>query len=280
MSDTTGMNIRPGMVVKDYELPNITGQQAVPDAERYEFAQFTYDEVVEGMREYVFTPFSAEDDTEKAALTLAEAKEEALKIIAQARTEAEGIKAEAQAMLAEAESIKAGAKAEGKEQGRQEGLAQGSEQGLREFEANSAPALSVFERVDVLYQDLWKANEAALVKLAVQIAEKVLYHEIETSPELINNAFKAALDQLQDQHKALFRVNPEDLDYLESLKSEVKDRVKGLLHISFEPDSSLERGDLVMETESGRLDVTLKRRLEAVSQSIEKALGIQFDLDW
>jgi flagellar biosynthesis/type III secretory pathway protein FliH len=50
--------------------------------------------------------------------------------------------------------------------------------------------------------------------------------------------------------------------------------------LEFKADDSLSRGDLVMETEAGLLDATVKRRLQAVTNAVDEALNYNFDLDW
>ncbi|MDY6851089.1 MAG: FliH/SctL family protein [Thermodesulfobacteriota bacterium] len=216
---------------------------------------------------YVFKPMEGMGGD--PALTAVRAKKEADEIISQAKK-----------FNKESARIRAEAAAKGREDGFAQGLAKGREEGRAAFDAELAPTLEALKDIENLYQNLWSASEAALVKLAIHVAERVIYHELATSPELIKKAFKAALDHLQEQHQAVFRVNPEDLDYLESVRSELRDQVKGLVKISFEADPSLDRGDLVMDTEAGRLDATLKQRLASVTAPVDEILNDNFDLDW
>jgi len=245
------------------------GSPQAANSEKFEMPHFEGDEkfVPTEVTKYVFKPM--EGMSADPALTVARAKDEADEIISLAQTEAQKLNKESARIRAEAAT-----------KGREDGLAQGREEGRAAFESELAPTLEALKGIENLYQDLWSANEAALVKLAIHVAERVIYHELATSPELIKEAFKAALDHLQEQHQAVFRVNPEDLDYLESVRSELRDRVKGLVKISFEADPNLDRGDLVMETEAGRLDATLKQRLASVTAPVDEILNDNFDLDW
>ncbi|MFH1138380.1 MAG: FliH/SctL family protein [Pseudomonadota bacterium] len=229
---------------------------------------------------FIFTSFDAGGETQAAAMTLAEAQKEAKAIKARAQAEAAEILAQAAAEKEAAQKIKAGAAEEGRNQGRQTGLAEGTKEGRTAFDAKAAPAAAALAKIQGLYDDLWKLNEATLVKLAVQIAERVIFQEIKTSPELITAAVKAAMEQLNQQHQAVFRINPEDLTLVETAGDKLREQISGLVKISFQSDQSLKRGELVMETESGRLDATLKRRLEAVVGPIDQALQHNFDLDW
>ncbi|MEW6264160.1 MAG: FliH/SctL family protein [Thermodesulfobacteriota bacterium] len=246
---------------RDFDLPHFNGEQVQPR-----------------VGDYVFVPFDVGD--RKVVQTIEEAEREAGEIRARARAEAETIKQEAEKIKAEAEALRARAAEEGRTQGFQKGLAQGREEGRKKFETDAAPTLAALERLEDLYQDLWKINEAPLVKLAASIAERIVFQEVSTSPATIASAFKAALDQLHQQHQVVFRLNPADLANLELVSDEMKGRLKGLVKITFEPDPNLSRGDLIMETEAGRLDATVRRRIEAVLPAVEEVLVQSFDLNW
>lgn len=228
---------------------------------------------------YEFTPFDGEEKVDPQAI-LDEANRKAERITADAAAEADRLKAEAAAIKAEAEALKAGAHAEGYKKGYAEGEAAGREEGRKSFDEQAAPPLVAFGKIENLYGDLWRVNEAALIKLTIHVAEKVIFRELSTSPDLILEAFKSALDQLDRQHQAVFRLHPDDKTLLESVRGEALQNVTGLMKISFEEDAGLSRGDLVMETDSGRLDGTLKRRMEAVFKAVDDVLEEKLDLDW
>lgn len=231
------------------------------------------------------------DDSKKTALTIEEAekaareirekaREEAESLTARAREEAEQIRQEAIAIRKEADGIRAKARDEGYADGHAKGVAQGREDGLGQFERDVAPVMASFENIDRLYENLWAGNEAPMIKLATIIAGRVVLQEITMNPETVGAAFKAVIDMLQEQHEVVFRVNPEDLSYLEEVRGELKDRLSGLTKVNFQPDESLARGDMIMETESGRVDARVKRRLESVIGAVDETLETAFDLDW
>lgn len=281
------VDLRAG--VRAFDLPDLLSHQPPPPPKV--------------AREYIFTKLDTSDQEivktlaeaeTKAAEMLAKAQATADHLLAEARataedltTQAEDLKAQAASLKedaarikVEAELIRASARDEGLALGRQEGFPQGQEQGRQAFLADSAPVLTALQRVEELYPDLWRTNEVTLVKLAYKIAERIALQEVTISGEYIQAAFKAGIDFLHEQHRALFRVNPDDLAYLEGAREAMKDQLPGLLKISFEPDGSLSRGDLVMETESGRLDATVRRRIDTVSTAVDEALAQRFNLDW
>ena len=276
LSDFIRSGDQAGFDIRDFTLTEFKSD--ADEVKTYTFIELIETPAKTATEDYSFLAFDEKE--KKAVLTLAEAKEKAAKVLEAARRHGERICNDAEELRREAEQIRNSAHQEGFEAGHREGLAQGTEEGRRQFQAQAEPALAAFSQVQGLYEELWNINEPAMVQLVLSIAEKVIFREVQTSPEVIKNVFKAALDNLQEQHQAVFRVNPQDLGMLEELQKEIRDHVKGLLKITLESDDNLSRGDLIMETESGRLDATMKTRLQAVVNSVEDVLVEEFDLDW
>jgi hypothetical protein len=82
----------------------------------------------------------------------------------------------------------------------------------------------------------------------------------------------ACLDYLNKVHEVTFKVRSEDISVLEDLRNSLKDRFDGLINIKFLADEALGPGDLIMETDGGRLDATLKNRREKVMSVLREAI--------
>jgi flagellar assembly protein FliH len=257
--------VNPDMTPKIFRMPRFSKGQADPELKAYEFTSLDP---------------KASEESVKIAKTLAEAEAVVRDMIARAEAEAQNMKDEAARLKAEAEALRAKAFEEGRQAGHQQGMAQGQAQGLAAFQKDVAPLLASFKKVDQLYNDIWTAHEPLLVRLAVQTAQRIVLKELETPQEVVAAAFRASIEHLQGRHRAVFRVHPQDQAHLESLQGEARERLSGLTQLSFESDPHLARGDLTLETEAGRLDATLKHRLEAVTKAVDEALTERFDLDW
>lgn len=218
-----------------------------------------------GVCEYVLEPFQG------AAGSVGLTYQEARQLLGKARQEAARLK----------EAAAKEGWAQGAAKGREEGLRRGREEAgaqvRAEFEASLGHTAEVLQAIDALYQDTFKNMEAELVKLALTVAERVLFHEASVSSKVVSAALEAALSRLDQAHRVVLRVHPDDLASLQSVQAELKDRLSGLTKIAFEPDASLRRGDLIVESEAGRIDGTLKRRLAAVTADIDQALKKSFD---
>jgi flagellar biosynthesis/type III secretory pathway protein FliH/vacuolar-type H+-ATPase subunit H len=162
---------------------------------------------------------------------------------------------------------------EGRARGETEGLSQGAAAGHKEVTVKAAGLIKVLEKINNLWPELWKANGAFMVQLAVEAVEAIVNKEIQDGRGLAAGAFKACLDYLQKAHEVVFKVCPADLQELEEARALLREQVDGLLNISFQPDSALGPGDLIMEADVGRLDATVKNRREKVMAVLRESLA-------
>ncbi|MDR1036882.1 MAG: hypothetical protein LBT40_09985, partial [Deltaproteobacteria bacterium] len=162
------------------------------------------------------------------------------------------------------------------EEGHAEGVARGEAEGAArayaETDARLKPLPAILERLQSIYLDLWRENAPQMVELAVDAAEAVLNVRLEDGSGLAAGAFEAAVGYLQHSSSATFKVRPEDLVELEDALRRLRTRMPGLISISFQPDPSLGPGDLVMESDGGRLDATVANRRENIFSALREAL--------
>lgn len=241
-----------GLKFKELSFNELTGLSS--KTEKKTVTGYTFSPLPEIGRTWPVTLAETEEAIQKGQEELAKIREEAEKT--------------REAALKEAGEIKEAARAEGHKRGQED------------FEASVAKTVDVLHAIENLYKDLLKANEAMLVKLALTIAQRVIIHEVKSSPEVIAATFKTALEHLDKVHEAVMKIHPDDLAHLESVREELRDQFDGLIKITFEPDSNLNRGELVAETDAGRIDGTLKQRFDDVTAAVDEELRKNFDLKW
>ncbi|MDR1920770.1 MAG: hypothetical protein LBS31_03385 [Candidatus Adiutrix sp.] len=174
---------------------------------------------------------------------------------------------------AAAQEAKTGGHQEGLRQGLEEGRAQGRAEALKAFQERVDGLLVVFEKIDRLYDDLWAANGPMMVKLAIEAAEQILNKELATAEDLTVRAFMACIDYLAQANRVTFLARPQDIAQLEEARSEQRERLGALVRVTFQPDESLGPGDLIMESDVGRLDATVKHRTDQVMRALREAFA-------
>jgi flagellar biosynthesis/type III secretory pathway protein FliH len=208
--------------------------------------------------------------------------------LAPREAEIEQIKAEIESQRQEilaqakkdAEEAKAQAVAQGLAEGREQGRELGRQEAKTEVLAKAEGFFRVTARIDGIFQELWQRNAPSMVALAVDAAEAIVNKEIENGRGLAAGAFAACVEFLHKCNSATFRVCPSDLPEIEAARDALRGKIDGLTNVSFKPDPRLGPGDIVMESDAGLLDATLKNRRERVMAVLRQALedGLVADL--
>lgn len=168
-------------------------------------------------------------------------------------------------MLAAAEeegrAIRAGAEAE-----RGRALAEAEERGLREGMARAGALLAAAaeERDRAL-----AAAEPDVGALAIEIARKVLGRELsEAGSRAVFDLAALAVAEARGRRFVTLRVSPADVEAIRSSGA----RLAALLDngaLSIREDASLARGDVVVETEAGRIDARVETQLALLATALE-----------
>lgn len=212
-------------------------------------------------------------DTEKATLE---------KDLADRRAALEAEHAETQAAIeATRRKVWEAALKEASERGLSQGLTQGLTEGRNRGYAESKEAfqekvagfLPWAEKIEALYRDLWQANGPMMVQLALSAAEQILNKELGEAKDLTVRAFEACIDYLSHAHKVTFWARPQDIAALEEAKAEYRQRLGALVTVTFKPEETLGPGDLIMESDVGRLDATVKHRTAQVMEVLKRTFA-------
>lgn len=197
---------------------------------------------------------------------LAEAEREAEEILAEAREQADTIITEAEA---EAEKIKA----EAVEKGEEEGFAEGYEQGEKkaredirqEFKDSLAAVKEAVEKTEEQLAAEMDRIPGDVVDLSLQIAERIVQASLEVEPELIIPIVEDCLEEVGLNHNKLtVKVAPGVDVYL----SELSYPQAANTDIEIVPDSNLDRGDCLVETEFGGRDASIENKLNLLRKQL------------
>jgi flagellar assembly protein FliH len=104
--------------------------------------------------------------------------------------------------------------------------------------------------------------EAEVVKLALAIAARVLHRETQIDPLLLEGAVRVALEKMAERASVVLRASPPDIDAWERVfhGMDVEDRPK------VRGDAALARGECVLETRMGTVELGVKAQLEEIER--------------
>jgi flagellar assembly protein FliH len=154
-----------------------------------------------------------------------------------------------------------------REQGRREALeaarASTEQRVLAEREAVTRALLQFEQEKQRYFSDV----EQEVVKLSLAIAERVLHRESTMDPAFLAGAARVALEQVADSSDVVLRVSAEEANrWSESMKSAAKGMV-------IEPDEAMPRGDCILKTRSGTVQLGLRAQLQEIERGFFELLG-------
>lgn len=151
-------------------------------------------------------------------------------------------------------------------QATEEALARGATEAQQQLEGPVREAIERLARelaqLASLGERLRRDAEEDLVRLAIEIARRILRREIATDPAAVLGLAKAALERLAAREILRVRVTPSDVALLQRHLAEqgMPDRIE------VTGDANLERGAVIVETSRGDLDASVETQLQEIER--------------
>lgn len=187
-------------------------------------------------------------------------EEKAREIIAQAEEDAGVLVSEA---MAEVESIRSSAYREGYEAGLHQLDCDRQEMAERVLQIE-ADAVDEIER-------FWTKIDPELLKLSVEIAEKVVRRHIEETDGFVLTTVKEGIRQLRDRQDLKIRVNPKDYKLMREEKDDVISSCDGIRNLEIIDDRRVDEGGCIIESGNGDLDARIETQLSEVEKALMEA---------
>ena len=176
--------------------------------------------------------------------------------IEQAGSEAELIIAEARSKAAEIER-------------------QASEDAVRVMQAQIAAEVSrivdplrdqlgnTLEEIAGLRETIFNRAERELVRLAIEIAKKVVHREVTIDNEIVMTLARIGLSRLQNRIAATIHLHPDDFAYI----SAHKERLEAGHALELVEDRSIGRGGCLVHTEVGDVDTRIEQQFAEIERA-------------
>jgi flagellar assembly protein FliH len=106
-----------------------------------------------------------------------------------------------------------------------------------------------------------ESAEPEIVKLAMGIAERVLHKQVGLDRDVVVEMAKAAIGRLLEREIVTVRVNPADLERMREHRDDVL-ALGDVKHMRIIEDQRVDRGGVIVETESGSVDANISTQVE------------------
>ncbi len=186
-----------------------------------------------------------------------EADAEAMAILDRARAEAARLVADAKANAANVER-----------EARERGLAEAHEVIAGEVDAAVAPLrdqlAATLEDVSSLQETFAIKVERDTLRLALEIARKIVMRETTTDPDVALTLVRVALDRLRTRSIARIHLHPDDCAYV----SARADRLNAGGGIEIVEDPTIHRGGCLVKTDMGEVDARIERQFAEIERGL------------
>jgi flagellar assembly protein FliH len=151
------------------------------------------------------------------------------------------------------------------EEGRREAIA-AAEQDTSQRLLKERESLTRFvQQFEQEKQRYFSEVEGEVVKLSLAIAERVLHREAKMDPMLLAGAARVALEQVADSSEAVLHVSASE--------AESWSQTFGSENMVIEADDKLPRGEAVLKTRSGTVQLGLRAQLQEIERGFFELLG-------
>lgn len=153
---------------------------------------------------------------------------------------------------------------EAQEKGYQDGLAQGIQNVQKRFYSEIGKIQEIKNEILQEKEALYQQFEKDLVNLAIDVAKKIIYNNLDTDDDVLIRIVESTLEKVQGTAKAQLCVSKQDFSKLTELRSNFLSKLKNLEDIEIIQHDYLEPGSCIIHTESGIIDGSLDTRIEKI----------------
>ena len=151
--------------------------------------------------------------------------------------------------------------------GHDEGIAAGRAAGYAELEEDVAAMHELIDNVRRQRNVVIETAEPELVRLAMAVAERIVYDHIAVDPDIVLESVRHALTRLVGREIVTVRVNPADAEVLRRHR-EGTAATNDVEHLRIVEDQRVDRGGVVVETDAGTIDAKISTQLREARRAL------------
>ena len=146
------------------------------------------------------------------------------------------------------------------------GLIEGTEKAFEEKKADLQAKLNDLDEslksLEVLKKKFYNENENFIIHLVYHVAKKIALREVSLSQEPVVKMLTDLVEEVQGADTINVRLNPENMKFIEELRSKKIKEVENLERVKLISDPALTKGGCVIETNYGSIVNTVEQRVE------------------
>jgi len=196
------------------------------------------------------------------------------KLLAGLKVMAEKLKKENETLRSLVRSESESAAKKGYEKGVREGFDKGFQKGKQEGKGEIAmvkgETVKVLEKFEKERKVFFHEAERKVLELAMLSAEAVIGKTIDNSDEAVINVVKKGISEIASSDTVTLKVNPANLETVESGKDFWHSVSSSLKDVKIVPDTRVDKGGCIVESSGGTVDARIETQIKSLRASFIK----------
>jgi len=173
----------------------------------------------------------------------------------------------------EISAMLASLEAESRERGFAEGEQAGRALVLKKLAPLEQSLLEITREMQDLKVRMLKECEADIVAMVLAIARHILGEGVQIAPEALLSHIGKIIRKIGEEAPLSVRLHPLDIEAITKASEALSERLDSGLRFRLEPDSSLLRGDCIVEGRERAIDARAKSQLKRFEAALMEAEG-------
>jgi flagellar assembly protein FliH len=176
------------------------------------------------------------------------------------------VQAQAEDILRKASAEKEAIEMEAYKKGLEQGQAQGQKMANKKVEPVIQTLNAAIDELKKMRQLIIEKHQDQIVEILFLIAEKVIHRQIQLAPDIVLDTVRQACNFLTETEEIRLRVHPSDFEYIRDIERILSSHLTGKRSVHFIEDSTIERGGIIIDTEFGEIDASIRSQIEHMKE--------------
>jgi len=182
------------------------------------------------------------------------------------KTSLKDIQAQAEAILKKASAEREAIEMEAYRKGIEQGQAQAQMMAVKRIDPLIQTLSRTIEELKKTRQLILEKHQDQIIEMLLIMTEKIIHRQIQVSPDILLDTLRHACSHLTETDEIRLRVHPSDFEYIREMERIISTQLTGKGNIHFVEDTSIERGGIVIDTEFGEIDATIRSQIEHMKE--------------
>ena len=156
-----------------------------------------------------------------------------------------------------------------------QGYEEGREKGFGDLFQSIEEAKGIVASSKSALQDHLEENEHVILELAMKAAERILAQKLEEQPEIFLSVVKKGIKEAREMKEIKIYIALQQFDLIQKERAELRAMFPVDVQLYIYPEDELEPYQCFIESNQGRIDVSIDAQLSELKRKLSLLLGEQ-----